>query len=1036
MFAQLDTKTVYSFMDSLIDLNHYFERAKQFGYHTIGIMDKDNLYGAYHFIKGCQKNGLQPVLGLEVEILYQERQVLLNLIAQNTQGYHQLLKISTAKMSGKLHMDYLCQHLEGIAVIIPSKGWSDTLVVPFDYYIGVDQYTDLSHMDSKRQLIPLRTVRYFAQDDMETLHMLHAIRDNLSLAETPVVESDQELADCQQLTTFYQTHCPQALQNLEDLVSGIYYDFDTNLKLPHFNRDKSAKQELQDLTEAGLKEKGLWKEPYQSRLLHELVIISDMGFDDYFLIVWDLLRFGRSKGYYMGMGRGSAAGSLVAYALNITGIDPVQHDLLFERFLNKERYSMPDIDIDLPDIYRSEFLRYVRNRYGSDHSAQIVTFSTFGPKQAIRDVFKRFGVPEYELTNLTKKIGFKDSLATVYEKSISFRQVINSRTEFQKAFAIAKRIEGNPRQTSIHAAGIVMSDDTLTNHMPLKSGDDMMITQYDAHAVEANGLLKMDFLGLRNLTFVQKMQEKVAKDYGCQIDIAAIDLEDPQTLALFAKGDTKGIFQFEQNGAINLLKRIKPQRFEEIVATTSLNRPGASDYTTNFIKRREGQEKIDLIDPVIAPILEPTYGIMLYQEQVMQIAQVYAGFTLGKADLLRRAMSKKNLQEMQKMEEDFIASAKHLGRAEETARGLFKRMEKFAGYGFNRSHAFAYSALAFQLAYFKAHYPAVFYDIMMNYSSSDYITDALESDFQVAQVTINSIPYTDKIEASNIYMGLKNIKGLPRDFAYWIIEQRPFNSVEDFLTRTPEKYQKKVFLEPLIKIGLFDCFEPNRKKILDNLDGLLVFVNELGSLFSDSSFSWVDAKDYSATEKYSLEQESVGVGMSKHPLIDIAEKSTQTFTPISQLVKESEAVVLIQIDSIRIIRTKTSGQQMAFLSVNDTKKKLDVTLFPQEYAIYKDQLKEGEFYYLKGRIKERDHRLQMVCQQVQMAISQKYWLLVENHQFDSQISEILGAFPGTTPVVIHYQKNKETIALTKIQVHVTENLKEKLRPFVLKTVFR
>lgn len=391
---------------------------------------------------------------------------------------------------------------------------------------------------------------------------------------------------------------------------------------------------------------------------------------------------------------------------------------------------------------------------------------------------------------------------------------------------------------------------------------------------------------------------------------------------------------------------------------------------------------------------------------------------------------------MQKMEEDFIASAKHLGRAEETARGLFKRMEKFAGYGFNRSHAFAYSALAFQLAYFKAHYPAVFYDIMMNYSSSDYITDALESDFQVAQVTINSIPYTDKIEASKIYMGLKNIKGLPRDFAYWIIEQRPFNSVEDFLTRTPEKYQKKVFLEPLIKIGLFDCFEPNRKKILDNLDGLLVFVNELGSLFSDSSFSWVDTKDYSVTEKYSLEQEIVGVGMSKHPLIDIAEKSTQTFTPISQLVKESEAVVLIQIDSIRIIRTKTSGQQMAFLSVNDTKKKLDVTLFPQEYAIYKDQLKEGEFYYLKGRIKERDHRLQMVCQQVQMAISQKYWLLVENHQFDSQISEILGAFPGTTPVVIHYQKNKETIALTKIQVHVTENLKEKLRPFVLKTVFR
>lgn len=383
---------------------------------------------------------------------------------------------------------------------------------------------------------------------------------------------------------------------------------------------------------------------------------------------------------------------------------------------------------------------------------------------------------------------------------------------------------------------------------------------------------------------------------------------------------------------------------------------------------------------------------MLYQEQVMQIAQAYAGFTLGKADLLRRAMSKKNLLEMQKMEEAFVAGAKQLGRSEETAKLLFKRMEKFAGYGFNRSHAFAYSALAFQLAYFKAHYPAVFYDIMMNYSSSDYITDALESNFQVAQVTINSIPYTDKIESNSIYMGLKNIKGLPRDFAYWIIEQRPFSSVEDFLTRVPEKYQKIAFLEPLIKIGLFDCFDPNRKKILENLEGLLVFVNELGSLFADSSFNWGDTEDYSTTEKYSFEQELIGVGMSKHPLIDIAEKSTQAFTPISQLVKDKEATILVQVDSIRTIRTKTSGQQMAFLSVNDTKKKLDVTLFPEEYAIYKDQLKEGELYYLKGRIKERDHRLQMVCQQVQMAISQKYWLLVENHQFDSQISQVLAAF--------------------------------------------
>lgn len=1036
MFAQLDTKTVYSFMDSLIDLNHYFKQAKRLGYQAIGIMDQDNLYGAYHFIKGCQRHGLQPILGLEVAITVKEQALTLKLVAKNDTGYQQLLKLSTEKMSGELDLDTLVQYLEGIAVIVPFRQSLSDLGLPFDYFIGIDEASDLSKIGSTERLIPFRTVRYFDDTETETLQMLHAIRDNISLADTALVAKDQFLAPCQEMTAIFQEKCPEALLNLAELTASIAYHFDTDLKLPRFNRDKPAKEELRELTESGLRERQLWKEPYQSRLAEELAIISDMGFDDYFLIVWDLLRFGRSRGYYMGMGRGSAAGSLVAYSLRITGIDPVKNNLLFERFLNKERYSMPDIDIDLPDIYRSEFLHYVRDRYGSEHSAQIVTFSTFGPKQAVRDVFKRFGVPEYELTSLTKKIGFKDTLSTVYEKNIAFRQTINSRLEFQKAFEIAKRIEGNPRQTSIHAAGIVMSDDHLTNHIPLKKGEDMMVTQYDASAVEANGLLKMDFLGLRNLTLVQKMQEKVVNDYGLSIDIEAINLEDPETIALFARGDTKGIFQFEQHGAISLLKRIKPTSFEEIVATTSLNRPGASDYTQNFIKRRQGQENIDLIDPVIAPILEPTYGIMLYQEQVMQIAQVYAGFTLGKADLLRRAMSKKNLVEMQRMQEDFLNGAKALGRSEETARLLFARMEKFAGYGFNRSHAFAYAALAFQLAYFKAHYPEVFFDVMMNYSSSDYITDALDFGFEAAQVTINTIPFNDKIERHKIYMGLKNIKGLPREFSYWIIENRPFTSVENFLCSIPEKYQKTSFLEPLIKIGLFDGFEKNRQKIINNLEGLLTFVNELGSLFADSSFSWVETEDYSAAEKYYFEQDLLGVGMSKHPLLAVAEKSTVAVTPITKLVKDTEATLLVQIDAIRVIRTKSSGQQMAFLSVTDTKQKLDVTLFPEQYAVYKQDLKEGHIYYINGRVKERDNRLQLVCHQLRLAQSQRYWLLVESHQHDAAISDILTAFSGETPVIIHYQEGKETLELNHIRVNVSKELEEALSPYVLKTVFR
>jgi DNA polymerase-3 subunit alpha len=761
-----------------------------------------------------------------------------------------------------------------------------------------------------------------------------------------------------------------------------------------------------------------------------------MGFDDYFLIVWDLLRFGRSQGYYMGMGRGSAVGSLVAYALDITGIDPVKHDLLFERFLNQERFSMPDIDIDIPDIYRGDFLRYVQKRYGSMHAAQIVTYSTFGARQAIRDVFKRFGTPEYELTNITKKISFRDSLASAYERNASLRQIINSKAEYQKAFTLAKAIEGQPRQTSIHAAGVVMSDNDLTDVIPLKQGEDMLITQYDAHAVEANGLLKMDFLGLRNLTFAQKMKEALAEKHGIELVIEEIDLEDKETLELFAAGQTKGIFQFEQPGAINLLKRVKPNRFEDLVATTSLNRPGASDYSDNFVKRKHGQERIDLLDDSIADILRPTYGIMLYQEQVMQIAQRYAGFNLGKADLLRRAMSKKDAQQMQEMEAEFLQGAQERGHAVDKAKDIFAMMAKFAGYGFNRSHAYAYSALAFQLAYFKTHYPDVFFDIMLNYSSSDYITDALQFDFQAAKLSINNIPYHDRFDKRQIYMGLKNIKGFPRDFAFWIVEERPFKSVEDFILRLPPQYKKVELLTPLIQLGLFDIFEKNRRKIIHNLDNLFVFAEAFGSFFAEEEYSWTEAEDYSDSEKYDLEQSIIGVGISPHPLLKISREARQDYVDLADLVEGQKATVLVQIQSIRTIRTKKTGEQMAFLQVTDTKKKLDVTLFPEVYRRYASELKEGFIAYLSGRVQERDGHLQLLLENMESPNLERFWILLENQQHDEELAAILKNYPGNIPVVLHYQDSNQTIQAQRIFVQKSVEMQEKLAGISLKTVFR
>ena len=1036
MFAQLDTKSVYSFMDSVVDLPSYVKRAKELGYQALGLMDRDNLYAAYHFAQLATKNGLRPLIGMEANLVYEGRMIAFRLLAKNNQGYKNLMKLATELSSGQGEFTALSNYLNEIALILPSEEWEPGMAFESDVFIGVRPEDAGKEFDYP--VLPLHTVRYFDNADRSTIQMLHAISQNVSLSEAAICPINQLLFSPQEMESAF-SDIPDALNNLDQLVSDITYQFDTELKLPRFNRDMLAVDQLRQLAQDGLETKELTASVYQERLDKELAVIHQMGFDDYFLIVWDLLRFGRSRGYYMGMGRGSAAGSLVAYALDITGIDPVKNDLLFERFLNEERYTMPDIDIDLPDIYRSEFLHYVRDRYGSMHSAQIVTFSTFGAKQAIRDVFKRFGAKEFELSQLSKKISFRDNLTSVYEKNMSFRQLINQRPEFQRAFEIAKAIEGQPRQTSIHAAGIVMSDDDLTEHIPLKAGEDMMVTQYDASAVEANGLLKMDFLGLRNLTFVQKMKEKLEEEQGVVIDIKSIDLEDSQTLALFASGKTKGIFQFEQAGAINLLKRIKPSQFEEVVATTSLNRPGASDYIDNFIARKYGKEKVDLIDPVVAPILEPTYGIMLYQEQVMQIAQVFAGFTLGKADLLRRAMSKKDANEMSKMSEAFMSGSQQLGRNPQIAERLFSMMAKFAGYGFNRSHAYAYSALAFQLAYFKSHYPQVFYDVMLNYSSSDYIKDAIGNGFSLARLDINRIPFHDKISDGKIVLGLKTIKGFPRDFALWIIEDRKENgkyvSIEDFLTRIPKKYQKVEVLTPLVHIGLFDIFETNRQKIIGNLSNLFTFVNELGSLFAESFYSWVDYDDYSQIDRYNMEQELLGVGLSPHPLHLAQKMATHPYQPISDLTVNSKATVLVQLESIRIIRTK-KGDQMAFLSVSDGINKLDVTIFPETYFYHKDKLKEGGLFYLEGRTQERDGRIQLVLASMEEASTERFWILLENHEKDLEISKILAKYPGNIPVIIRYQESKETIVSQRFRVSDEVELQKELAQYTLKTVIR
>lgn len=387
------------------------------------------------------------------------------------------------------------------------------------------------------------------------------------------------------------------------------------------------------------------------------------------------------------------------------------------------------------------------------------------------------------------------------------------------------------------------------------------------------------------------------------------------------------------------------------------------------------------------------------------------------------------------MEAEFVTGALDLGHSEIKAKEVFAVMEKFAGYGFNRSHAYAYSALAFQLAYFKAHYPDIFFDIMLNYSSSDYITDALEFDFQVASLNINNIPYRDKFQDKQIYLGLKNIKGLPRDVAYWIIENRPFSNVEDFVLKLPTQYHKVQLLTPLVQIGLFDVFEKNRQKILQNLPNLFVFADELGSLFADTNYSWTEAENYTEAEKFELEKEIIGVGLSEHPLVKLAKAATQSFTPIQELVENTHATILVEILSIRVIRTKT-GENMAFLQVSDTKRKMEVTVFPDAFKQFGKGLHEKGFYYLTGRIQKRENRLQMILNHLQEANTERFWIQVENHESDAEISAILQQFRGDIPVVIRYENERKTVAIPQYRVQKSDKLQEELKKITMKTIYQ
>ncbi len=707
-----------------------------------------------------------------------------------------------------------------------------------------------------------------------------------------------------------------------------------------------------------------------------------MGFDDYFLIIWDVIRHAHETGVTTGPGRGSAAGSLVAYVLNITDVDPLEYDLLFERFLNEERAQMPDIDLDIPDNRREEILEYVHQKYGHQKVAQIITFGTLAAKQAIRDVGRVFGLSTTELAEWSRAIPsvLHVSLKEALNQSQKLKNLISDSEVNKTLFETASKLEGLPRHYSTHAAGIVLSDEPLVDLVPLQSGSEtMMMTQYAKDIVERVGLLKMDFLGLRNLGIMADALQTIKRQGYPAFNVQNVDLSDSATLAAFAKGDTNGVFQFESNGIKGVLKRLKPDSFELVAAVNALYRPGPMDNIDNFIKRKNGQEPVTYPDDSLKPILANTYGIIVYQEQVMQVASKMAGFSLGEADLLRRAMSKKKKATMDAMKEKFMAGAAKLGYSSAVAEKTFDYIDRFANYGFNRSHAVAYSKMAFEMAYLKVHYQTAFYAALLNSVMNNpaktkvYLMEAKQHEVQVVSPDINQSSAYYQAKDDQIRFGLASIKGVRRDFLRDLLEERRekgrFNSFYEFLMRIGSKWQKQELIENLIYAGVFDSLGANRAELINALPEFLSSVELSGGsleLFEELAPKVRPLPDLSLSEKLDKEEQVLGAYLSGHPVEEYRDLAKAlNVTAVSDLFLNKPCTILVYVKRVKVIRTKR-GDQMAFVTGEDLTGEISITIFPNTYRNLADWLTKEQVIVVRGKV-EKQREIQIVADQVQLA---------------------------------------------------------------------
>ena len=1004
-FVPLRVISCYSFLQSGLTMERIAQGVNKNAYFGVGLCDKGVMYGVPEFIKTAEAIKRPSIIGLEAHL--EEDTICVYAIDET--GYRNLLLISTAIQKQTFDKEFFIEHTEGlIGVIETISGKFKELFTANDngfarylfnyselfkngFYLGIEvtKKEDVSYANSIRKFanehsyecVAFPKIRYLKKDDAIVLRIAEAIANEEQITEKKLIGQEYFMT----VTDYQKIYTAKEINNTQIILNSSKFDFHQKRgELLHYPVNDSA-ESLRNSCYEALKRMGLDNEQYRTRLDYELETIISLGYADYFLIVQDYVSYAKNHDVLVGPGRGSAAGSLVSYLLNITEIDPLQYGLQFERFLNPYRKTMPDIDVDFMDIGRDKVVEYMREKYGNDRVANIVTFQTIQAKQSLRDVGRVYNFPNNHIDLLSKRItNAKYSLREAYQKLPEFKKLVDSDEYFLQIVSLASKIEGLIRQSSLHAAGIILNDKSLEEALPILTDfNGHYISQYEMGYLEEQGFLKMDFLGLRNLTTISYCVDLIKKnDPQADIDKKKVPYDDPHIYQLIATCQTMGLFQIETTTMKRGIKILKPNCFEDIVALLALNRPGPMEFLPSYAKRKEGKEKVVYDDPCLEEILKDTYGIIVYQEQVNQIATKMAGFSMGQADMFRRAISKKDNEKMLESEKAFIEGAIKNGHEEKAAKKVFNFIKKFANYGFNKSHSVVYSVIACQMAYLKYYYPLEFYAAILETSSStsdtkffEYVSEMKQRNIAIISPNINLSKKDFIVQKDGLLFPLSSIKGINELFVNAVLEEREKGEFKDFFDFVSRMYRYKISeaqLNKLIDAGCFDTFNPSRASFRASIKSALQYA-ELSFKDNDQLNIGISAlitpyliEDHDdPLENLDKEYDVLGIMLSNNPLhykTDILR--AKNVTPIVNAKEEREAKIAGMVRSVKTITTK-KGSTMAYVKLVDETGEMELTIFPEAYLESLNLLEKNSLVIAQIKREIREDNYNFICQKIE-----------------------------------------------------------------------